>query len=49
MRPPGDTAYRPPSQNPDDRYLEVQKRINVVLPVMPRLAEGAPEPARVPS
>ena len=43
-RPAVDTAYRPPSQNPDDRYLEVQKRINVVLPVMPRLAEGAPEP-----
>lgn len=33
-----------PSDNPDDRYTEMQKRINVVLPVLPRLAEGAPEP-----
>ena len=43
-RPPDDSLARPESQNPDDRYLEVQKRINVVLPVLPRLAEGAPEP-----
>lgn len=40
-----DTAPAPKSDNPDDRYTEVQKRINVVLPVLPRLAEGAPEPA----
>lgn len=46
LRPPADsTSVRRPSDNPDDRYLEAQKKIGVVLPVMPRLAEGAPEPA----
>ena len=33
-----------PSDNPDDRYTELQQRVNVQLPVLPRLAEGAPEP-----
>lgn len=33
-----------PSDNPDDRYTALQQRVNVQLPVLPRLAEGAPEP-----
>ena len=42
-----DSAQRPPSRpsdNPEDRYAALQRRVNVQLPVLPRLAEGAPEP-----
>ncbi|MGE5092134.1 MAG: TonB-dependent receptor [Bacillota bacterium] len=42
-----DSAQRPPtrpSDNPDDRYTALQQRVNVQLPILPRLAEGAPEP-----
>ncbi len=46
LRPTADTgAAAARGTNPDDRYLEAQKKIGVVLPVMPLLAEGAPEPA----
>ena len=42
-----DSAPSPPSRpsdNPEDRYTALQQRVNVQLPVLPRLAEGAPEP-----